>query len=254
MKFISAFFIGFSSPFKGLQLILSNRRLFRTALLPFLLTAAVFIAGLIMGFPLLAYYIPLMTIGSLSYIGVGGGSIWYTILYWVIAVLVWPAAIFGLFYALFLASRLIAAPFFAYLAEHVLIERGLIEDRPFEFVDFIVTNWRLLGVSLFKVLIFLLLGFCLFILSFFPGLGLLTGFGYLLMAAFDVVDMSFEGMRLSFDERVQVFREELPSFFGLAMVMGLVFLVPGLNFFLFPAAVAGGSEIIQYRFDRGRVR
>lgn len=253
MNSVRAFFIGFSAPFKGVQLLMSNRRLFRTALWPFFLTTFVFIGGLMVGFPLLAQYIPLMTVWSLASIGLSGSTIWYTILYWIIAVLAWPAAIFGLFYALFLISRLIATPFYAYLAERVLIERGLIEDRPFEFVDFIVTNWRLLGVAFVKVLVFLFAGSVLFILSFLPGTGLITGIGYLLMAAFDVVDISFEGMRLSFRERARIFREELPSFFGLALILGLVFFIPGLNFFLFPAAVAGASEIIQYRSDRGRV-
>ncbi len=252
MNFVQAFFIGFGAPFAGVQLILSNRRLFRTALLPFLLTAFVFIAGLAAGFPFLVQHIPLMAAGGLALIGLSSSSIAYAILYWIIVVLAWPAALFGLIYVLFLISRLIATPFYAYLAERVLIERGLIPDRPFEFIDFIVTNWRLLGVSLVKVVVFLIAGCLLFILSFFPGLGLVTGLGYLLMAAFDVVDISFEGMRLGLRERVRIFREELPSFLGLATMMGLVFLVPGLNFFLFPAAVAGASDIIQYRFARGR--
>lgn len=253
MRLIKEFLLGFSSPFKGIELILSNRGLFWTAVLPFSITALIFILGLFFGFPLLAQLIPSLTLQSLLLIGVGNAGFWHSILYWVVVVLAWPAAIFALFYSLFLVTRLIATPFYAFLAERVLISRNLIEDRPFEMWDWVVTNWRLMGVALIKVFVFAIVGLVLFLLSFFPGFGLISAFGYLLMAAFDVVDISFEGMRLSFKERLSFFQNELPCFFGLASAMGLVFLVPGLNFFLFPAAVAGASEIIKHRSGRGRL-
>ena len=247
------FMVGLSVPLKGLELIFASSRLRRAALIPFVLTLLIFIFGVFFGLPSLAHLIPMLTGQGLAFLGLATGTISYTMIYWLVFLLSWPAAIFSLFYILFLASRLIAAPFYALLAERVLIERRLIEDRPFQFADWLNSNAKLLGTSLLKVGVFLIVGLILFFLSFLPGLGLFTGFGFLLMAAFDVMDMSFEAMRMDFGARARFFRLGLPCFFGLATAMGLVFLIPGLNFFLFPASVAGASEIIRHETMNGRL-
>ncbi len=243
--FFSEFTTGLLAPWRGTELILSKPRVLRFAILPFIITTIVFLAGLGWGFSLLAGWIPSIATMMMGWFGMDPTSFGSTFLYWTIIIAAWPFALFALVYFLFLLARLIAAPFYALLAEQVLIETGALADRPFQFGEWLRVNARLFGVALVKVGFFALIGIVLFILSFIPGLGLLTGFGFLLIAAYDIIDISLEALQLGFRQRFQFFRARMPAFLGFACVLGLVFLVPGLNFFLFPAAVAGGSDVVR---------
>lgn len=236
---------GFLSPIRGLELIASNRRVRRLAIVPFALTFLVFIAGVFLGLPFIVHLIPFIAQNGVNAIGFATGSFGFIAMYWLVTVLAWPVAAFALLFVLFLISRLLATPFYSLLAERVLIERKLKPDDPFALSVWLRTLVPLMIVAIVKTVLFLIVGAMLFVLSFIPGLGAVTAFGFLLMAAFDVVDLSMEAMQMSLGERLKLFASEIPAFSGLAAAMGLVFLLPGLNFFLFPAAVAGGSEIIR---------
>jgi uncharacterized protein involved in cysteine biosynthesis len=101
------------------------------------------------------------------------------------------------------------------------------------------------GVSVLRGFLFGLLGAVLFVFSFVPGLGLLTGFCFLVLVAFDICDYALEALQMNLSERIYFFRRHIAVMVGLGAIMGLVFLVPGLNFFLFPAAVAGAADVVR---------
>lgn len=239
------FTTGFAVPFRGVGLLLSKRRLRLLGIVPIFMTAATLILGVAFAFPLLSANLPVFVQSALVFVGMAATGWLTSIFYWLSLILLWPAALFALVYFLFVISRVLATPFYALLAEAVLVETGLIQDRPFRVREWLAISARMLMVSLGKLVIFVVLGATLFLFSFLPGLGLLTAFGFLLMASFDIVDVSLEAMQIGLRDRIRFFRGEFSSFAGLAMVLGLVFLVPGLNFFIFPASIAGGSEIIR---------
>lgn len=249
--FMKSFVRGLHVPVGGLQLMTTNARVRRKAILPFIFTFLVFIVGIVLGIPTLAKVIPWMTASALSSVGLSSGTIVYSLVYWPAVFFAWPAAVFALFYVLFVLARLVATPFYSLLAETVLVERGLMKPESFRLGFWLKSSSHLMTVSLAKLVIFLVVGAVLFVASFLPGLGLLAAFGFLLLASFDIVDLSMEALRYGIRERLRFFWRELPAFMGLAVAMGLVFLVPGLNFLLFPAAIAGASEMIRlHRHDR----
>jgi uncharacterized protein involved in cysteine biosynthesis len=246
----SSFAVGFGCPFAGLRLIAVNPRVRHRAIIPFAITALVFLVGIVTGFWVLGGFISALVAETLAAIGFTVGTWAYAAAFWPVAAVVAVASAFAWFYLLFLVSRLIAMPFYSLLAETVLVEQGLMPAEDFRLGPWLKTNARLVRVSLLKLLVFSLLAAVLFTLSFVPFFGVAASFGFLLLGAFDIVDVSLEALRLGLRDRVRFFFEEFPAFAGLAVALGLVFLIPGLNFFLFPAAVSGACEIIRLRQTR----
>lgn len=249
---LSAFLTGFASPAKGLELILRRPRVRHAAIVPFVAVLFVFVIGIFAGIPALYHLIPSVTHMILLKLGLVDMTTLERVLYYGIILLTAPVAVFGLLFALFLVSQLLAAPFYALLAERVLIDTRLLAEKPFRAGDWLRTNSHLLAVAVVKVAVFAVLGITLLLFSVVPGFGLVSAFGLLLMTAFDVADISFEALKMGFRERLRFFRDEFASFAGLACALGLIFLIPGLNFFLFPAAIAGVSEILRFARDRKR--
>ncbi len=239
---VSEFALGFTAPFLGVQLIASNRRIMKWAFVPFFVGLVVVILGAFFGLSFLAGLLPVLVTNLLALIGLTAGATLFTVTFWLTLLLAWPMALFALFYLLFMIARLIGAPFLALLAERVLIERGYLGEKPFEMRGWIALSLRMFGVSLMKLIVFGLLGVLLFLLSLIPGLGLVTGFGFLLLIAFDAADSAFETFEMNFGERISFARRHLTLFCGLAAALGLAFLIPGLNFVLLPAAIAGATD------------
>jgi CysZ protein len=232
-------------PFKGLALIAQNQKIRKRAVIPIVLSFLIFLLGIIFLLPPLFKDVPWLAAAAGEILGLHRhGSRIAIGLRWLLVVLSYPVAIFGLFYALFLASRFVATPFYALLGECVLCERKIKVKKAMSPRSWLRLQIKIFVVSLAKTIVFAVIGLMLFLISFLPGLGLVSMAGFLLMAAFDVIDISLEALEMTFRERILFFMQELPSFVGLATILGLVFLVPGLNFLLFPAAVAGGSEVL----------
>lgn len=237
--------VGFAAPLRGFRLIMKHRSVRRMAILPFLLSFLVFIVGLSIGAPFLIASVPVWSAGAVSVLGLTAVSFLGGLLYWVLLLLLWPTAIIALLYLLFVVSKILGAPLYALLAEQVLKAEGVLQDSPFRLMPWLATNARMIWVSVLKSVLFLGVGGVLFVLSFIPGVALLTGFGFLLIVTFDLTDYSFEAVQMSLNDRLRFFRQHFLAFSGFALTMGLVFLIPGLNFFLFPAAVAGGSDMVR---------
>jgi CysZ protein len=242
---LSGFAIGALTLSRGLSLIFSSGRIRRWALVPFLLGLLVLVIGMTFGITFLAGLLPSMAAMGVGWTGIAAGSWLNGALYWLVLVLAWPVALLALFYFLFLLVRVVASPFYSFLAEVVLIENGTLTESSFRMGHWFRTSVRMFKVSLVKLVLFTLIGVLLFILSFLPGFGVITGYCFLLMAAFDAVDASFEALQMGFRDRIRYFRGNLSVFSGMAVTMGLVFLIPGLNFFLLPSAVAGGADLVR---------
>lgn len=232
------------APFKGVETIFKNAKIRHAAILPFLVVMVIFVLGAVVGLPLLFEAVPWIAHATVEAIGVDLSSRAATTLYWLFVLISFPVAICALLLTLFLVSQLAATPFYAFLAERNLREAGLKGQEPMAAWQWLKNNLHLIFVAIVKVVIYALLGVSLLVLSLLPGLGVFAAFGLLLMAAFDIVDISLDALNLGLRERLQFFQEELAAISGLAAMLGLVFLIPGLNFFLFPAAIVGSSEII----------
>ncbi len=245
MRLLAKFIAGFFTPLKGAILIVEHQSLRRLALLPFLITLVVFVFGLAIGLPLITMYVTPFTKTLLGWMGWRAGSTpgeWLTT---ILPFLIWPALALALVYILLTFTRLIAAPLYSLLAERVLMRQGVLEEENYDTIQWVKRQARTARASLIKAAMFLVLGVILGLLSFIPGLGLFTSFAFLVLLAYDVVDYSLEAVGWTTAKRVEFFRQHLAVFFGLGVSLGLVFLLPGLNFFVLPAAVAGGADLVR---------
>lgn len=247
-EFLDSFYVGLKAPLKGAELIFSKPRIRHAAIVPFFIVMVTYVIGAFLGLPSLFHFIPWLANMAIATAGLTKATFGAKFLYYILIIIAVPVGTFSLFFALYLVSQFMAAPFYAILVDRVLIESGLKSDQPFDLLVWIKTSTHLLAVSFSKILIFGLFGLILLVLSLLPGFGLLSAFGFLLMTAYDVVDLSLEGIGMGLRKRISFFRSEFPTFMGLALTLGLVFLIPGLNFFLFPASISGGPSIISWRF------
>jgi uncharacterized protein involved in cysteine biosynthesis len=236
---------GLFAPARGLGLIMSHRRLGLYAITPFVISFLIF---LVLGGWWLVYLwgaMPAIGHRLVEFVAPQASATTATFLFVLALVLFWPAALFLLLYSLFIVNKIVGSPFHALLAEHILIEEGVLEDRPLGVGHRLIAVIQMFLVSLVKSLVFIAIGVILFFVSFIPVLNFLAAFGAFLLVAFDLADYAFEALEMDFSRRVKFFTDNLATFSGIAVAMGLVFFIPGLNFFLFPACVAGASDVVR---------
>ena len=150
----------------------------------------------------------------------------------------WPALALALMFILINLTRLIAAPFYGLLAASVFESnrRGASKN---------LTSFRQTRAALIKTSLFLVMGLVLGLLSFIPVVGCLTGFLFLILLSYDIVDYALDALDWPLERRFAFFKQHLAVFIGLGFSLGLVFLVPGLNFFVLPASVVGASDFVR---------
>jgi CysZ protein len=250
MRFLSKLVSGFLSPLIGASLIVTHRSLRRLALLPFLITVFIFVFGLAAGLPFITSMVAPFTKALLGWLPLRPHSTGATVLSSVVPFLIWPALALALIYILLTITRLVASPLYGLLAERVLMKQGVLSEERIDTMRWVRRQARATRAALLKAALFLVLSVILALLSFIPGLGLFTSFAFLVLLAYDVVDYALEAMALSYEQRVDFFRQHFAVFLGLGAALGLVFLIPGLNFFVLPAAVAGGSDLVRRRIKR----
>lgn len=239
------FALGFGAPLQGLRLLSTQPRLLKWAIAPFIVGLLFLIFGGFFGFSFLVGLLPTGVANLFSMVGLSEQNLAYFLLYYGTLLLAWPVAIFALFYVLLLLAKLVAAPLFALLAEEVLRQRGAIRPKRFQLGPWLRSSLRMFCISLAKLVVFGAAGVFLFFLSIIPGLGFFTGFGFLVLVAYDMTDATFEAYEMSFAERMAFFRRHFGFFSGLALALGLAFLVPGLNFVLLPIAIAGSADMVR---------
>ena len=240
LNFIQQFVWGSLVPLKGMELLLRDRSLRRLSLWPFLIYIVVFLLGLYFSAPLtegVSVWAKTLMGESLSS-GFWGGLVSLSV-----KVMSWLFFVLALGYSVFLVANIIATPFYSLLAEKLLRDRGQLPDDAQSLRDFMGRNGRLLFHGLVKSIIFLVLGIILFLLSLIPAIGVVATFGFFLIIAFDCSDYSYEAMLWSFRQRVRFFISHWPAYFGVALIIGFIFMIPVMNVLLFPLAVVGATDL-----------
>ena len=247
IRHASGFAAGFTAPWRGLAMIVSESRIRSFAVFPFLAVVVVLAVGLSIGLPLVTGWVsPIVSwvLSLLASVGLATNAGAATALEWALSIFIWPALVVGLLALLWLIARLISAPFLALLSERVLMVQGAIDPKPFRLFQWLRTQFKLIRISLQRSLLLGAVSLVLVLISLVPGLGLLTSVALLVVLAFDVADFALEALELDLQDRVKFYRANFSVFLGLGLMLGLVFLVPGLNFFLLPASVVGASDIV----------
>ena len=228
--------LGFLSFFRGYRLMFANPRLRFFSILPFALSFLFFILALFLGFDQIIQL-------SASY-GLSAQGFWSGALVWILTAL--ALVVFGGF--VFLASILVAniflAPFNSILAEKTLEHLGFRPPTSDSWVRALQHAVRMLGVSLLKSVVLMILGLLIFFMGWIPLLGIVAWVLGSMILAFDASDYALEAMRLGFRERFGFFRKHLSNYAGFGLALGLTFFIPGANLFLLPGAVVGASILV----------
>lgn len=175
----------------------------------------------------------------------------------VLTILLWPFGLLALGVTVYVFIRILAAPFYSYLAERALVTLGTRTESSFSLRTSHKWLWmtlRLFMTSLLKAVLFAIAGVVLLIFSMAPFLNIVVALGYMHMVAFDISDYSFEAMGWTLRQRFQHVRDHAMTYTGLACGLGLAMAIPGLNLILLPAAVVGASETLHRTLGATRER
>lgn len=243
--FASEFLAGLLAPFVGALMIANQRALFRLAIVPFVITVLILTVGLAYGLPFITGLVVPFTNSLLTFFGLKLNSGAGETLAKIFPFLIWPALALTLLFVLLSLTRLFASPFYSLLAERVLRSAGVLTSEKPGLKSWVAANVKQTRIALTKTPLFVVIGVVLGILSFIPGIGLFTSVAFVLLLAYDVTDYAFEALEWPLARRFEFFRKHLGLFLGLGCTLGLVLLIPGLNFFLLPASVCGASDAVR---------
>lgn len=238
---MSGFFDGFFFMMKGARLLWADSRLRALAVVPFFASITVGSLLTIFGLYGLTYAISFISVELIAMFALdpsGFASL-------VMTIALWPLGLAILGVAIYVAVRLVAAPFYSYLAEQTLVKLGVRSETPFRFADWIRLTGRMFIVSLGRAIIVALAGMLLFILSFIPVVNFAAVIGFMLIFAVDISDYGFEAMEWSLRKRFAYVKANFGVYLGMACGLAVTTLVPGLNLILLPAAVVGACATMK---------
>lgn len=231
------FFSGIKSYFIGIRAIFVYPKLRNIALLPLFLDLIIFGAVV---YIVCFLYLPTLISGLLISAGTG---------FWATALIIGAqslAFIFGLIASgviTFALGSWIASPFNSLLAEKALVYFGAKEEAPFNFKQWLRVTLKMAAVGMIRSAILLALGCLLFLLSFIPFLHLPILFIGFFIISTDCLDYSLESMEYKLRDRFRYYTKHFTSISGFSAGLGLTFLLPGLSFFLMPAAIIGAAHL-----------
>ena len=184
-----------------------------------------------------------VTKATLMIFGETGGG-WGALTYYLLLALLWFVFIVLFFYFVWLAASIIAAPFYAIMAERTLRHLGALEAKTPSLTLTLKTSLKMIWISFVRGIILLIVGAFLFVSSFIPGLNLLAGFALFIILALDSMDYAFEARAMGLSERWRFFLRNLPEFLGMGAFVGLTSFVPGLILLVMPVAVVGSAGLM----------
>jgi uncharacterized protein involved in cysteine biosynthesis len=232
------YFAGFKSYLVGIQSLMRNASLRKTAILPLILDFIIF--GVVV-YIVCIQYLPFLISGLLVNAGTG---FWATAL---AAATQSLAFVFGLIASgviTFALGTWLASPFNSLLAEKALVHFGAKQEGPFVMQKWIRTTLKMAAVGMIRSAVLLLFGVLLFVLSFVPVFHLPILFiGFFIMTT-DCIDYSLETLEYDLKGRFRYYFQNFPQISGFATALGLTFMVPGLSFLLMPAAIAGAAHLV----------
>ncbi len=230
--------LGFTFILRGLKLLFKIPGALKWAVFPFLINLIIISSSLTFVLTSLDDYIsPLIQMLT----GDPTGII-FTILNKVAVFLAGIISVVVVFYVGFLISTIIASPFNSILAEKTLDYKNSSGVKPINFVMWLKISMRQIGISLIRALLFAFIGIVIFIFSFVPLLNIIGAFGAFLIVAFDCIDYSMEVKMMGLKKRLAYFRKNFSVFSGMALMLGLTLMVPGLTLLLLPCAVVGAAD------------
>ena len=240
-SWISRFTLGFKAPIAGFKLILTNKKLMRLSITPFIISLTLVILGLLFGYELFTKLLSILLPFSITSFSITSG-----VFSWLIGLVtkVIGYTLFAMLWILLMLIlvNIICIPFHSLLAEQALVSLNATNKNTFSVVSWMKTCIRMFFISITRTVIILIIGFVSFLISIFiPGLGLATGFIGLLIIISDCLDYSLEILEFGLIKRFVIFKKYLIELVGFCCSFGML---PGINLLLLPVAIVGASWLV----------
>lgn len=230
------FSLGIKSLFVGFSYIKKHRDIKKLSLIPFGIDVLLLFVALGLSFSyipeLVAQFIPAAT------------GFWMETFGIIVKIISSLLALSVFFLLLMIVANIICIPFFALLAEKVLLIDNFLPQKKLNTKEWIRFNISMLKVGLLKSVVLLFVAVFCFVLSFIPVLSLLASYVGFIIISFDCTDYALELKELGLKERFEFLKKHLAFYMGSGLVIGLSCFIPGLNFLLLPIFVIGGSQAV----------
>ncbi len=155
----------------------------------------------------------------------------------------------------FFFVQLLSIPFYSLICERILVKRKVFPNRPLDIATWIRLTLRLFVISLFRMVIFLIIGIFVFIISFVPGLQILALIysGYVM--AVDSLDYTLEIYEVSLGRRFYIYLSHFGFFMGMIIWLLPTLFIPGLTLIFLPITVVGSAVTFaeirgQYEYEK----
>jgi CysZ protein len=243
---LSEFFSGFQYLFRGFSII-RRPGLRRFVLIPLLINILVFSLAIWLGVDQFAILLEwLLPEGDAWWIEIARVTLW----------ILFSAVIFLIiFFTFTLIANLLGAPFNGLLSEKVeKLLSGTMQDEAGGVRELIRSVPSSIMSEIRKFTYFIATGAVLFLLTFLPGVNVLSPLLWVLfsswMLAIEYIAYPMENHNMFFRQvKVEVKKKRMISFgFGLAVMLAT--LIPLVNFFVMPSAVAGATALWAERLSR----
>lgn len=242
----NSFFSGAKYAFSGFKLI-SKPRIRKYVAIPFLINLVLFSTVLWFGSN---------WIDSLIKSWLPGWLEWLEYLIWPIMAFLALAVIFSTFT---LIANLVGAPFNSLLAEAVetrLSNQELANNPKLTGFNFAKDIFISIKSEIGKLIFFTLRAIPLVILSIIPGINIVAPFLWFLFGAWMLVheymDYPMSNNGYQFSQQRAVLQEKRFTIFGFGISIMLMTLIPIVNFFAMPVAVAGATMMWHEQFKQGK--
>ena len=248
MSFAHRFRLGFNSLQRGLGSLKQHPELKKYLILPIVIDILVVLAVFFGLFSQLAGWIN-WAVGLL----ISPESALFGWLYYPMWVIAGIALVVICLYMGFVLATIFAAPFNSLLAEKTLDLKGV--DRPLGsgLAGMVMYTLRMLWLGLVKGIIFRLVAIILAILSLIPVVNILATIGVLLIMSFDTLDYSFEALGMNLRQRFLFAEKHVPELLGIATILGLTLVLPGLTLILLPIMIIGAGDIFSEAKSQGEL-
>lgn len=226
--------------FLGLREILSRPKLILLSLAPLTVDVLLFTLGFTYGTPVLHTALD----SAMAWIFTSKDTFLFQVAYYPMLVLFWMVFVISLTTSVYLLASVIASPFNALIAETILVSRNLVPAQKFTFISFIAFSLRMVAISAARASILIFLSIFVFIVSFLPGVNLLSSYFAAVLISFDAADYTLELKNYSLKQRFMTLRTLLPEYLGMGIVLILALLLPGFVLLLMPVIVSGATLIV----------
>jgi len=232
---------GLSFLVDGLRTLRKYPKLRKWAVIPFIIDGLLVFKGILVGIA----FLPGWVASGIGWILPASTGWLFSLLYYPVLWLTWLAFLVVWIYLIYVVASVISAPFNSVLAERTLLELGLVEERPFNMLQWVIVSIKMMITALFKAVVFLILGVLILALSFIPILNIVSSYMALLVMSFDSFDYSYEVLELNLRQRMKAFCALFAEATGMSGALAVTLFLPGLTVLISPVAVVGGAYVLK---------